>query len=270
MNDYDDQNTTNSPDPAAEDGLPPFLTPLAAPTPIAVDEVGEPFALSEIDAADSEDTWFSGDPADASSVDDALAAVASLTLVSDREAEDLEDAPPLSTQKSGGRRASTSAFAAPPLTTLRRGSLASALPALLLIVIGTFWTFVTTTGEQLALTVIIAGAIGLVVVMLLLGWLGSGRWARGLLFIAATIAIAGVLMAAMLTTPGLDLPTAYPLLLLAPGMAFLITAVLGRPASPRLLLPGAICIAAAAVGIAFNAGLIPIDVTALVALVSPA
>lgn len=226
----------------------------------------EAFSLSNLDDhIDDDEAWLRGDPADAADVDLALAAVASLSVMSDREAEAEAAAPPPA--RPTPRRAAR--LAAPGLTAPRRGSPVSLAVGLLLIAGGATWTLASTTGTPIDPLLIGAAGAALLLLAMLIGWLASGRWARGLLFLGSTAAAGASLTALMLTTPGLEPALAYPLLLLAPGLGFLITALLGRPASPRLLLPGATLIAAAAVGVAFNAGLIAVDLSALTALIQP-
>lgn len=214
------------------------------------------------------DDWIPGDSAD---VDEALAAVASLSqLITDREADDL-----LRRESGSSTKAVVGkGIPSPSPILLKRGQPASLIPALLLIAAGAYWTFINTTGSstsggQIDTLVILDGGIALLVVVLLLAWINFGRWTRGAIFLAALIALLAGSIALMLRMPGLDLPTAYPLLLAAPGLAFILTAFLGRPASARLLIPGVLLIAAAAVGIFFNAGLLAFDLAPILPIAAP-
>lgn len=211
------------------------------------------------------DDWMPGDDVDA-----ALAAVASLSMITDREADDLARSEGVETPQPVARAAGGIGIPMPTTITLKRGQLASIIPALLLIAGGAYWTFVSTTGGQIDPLLILGGGIGIVVLALLFGWMSSGRWSRGLIFLALLILfiIGGVVLT--LRIPGLDLPTAYPLLLAAPGLAFIFTAFLARPASSRLLIPGMLLIAAAAVGIVFNAGLLSLDLAPILPVAAAA
>ncbi|MBK8020392.1 MAG: hypothetical protein IPK19_02940 [Chloroflexi bacterium] len=228
----------------------------------------EAYASDAYSADALADDWLGRDSLPAAGgedVDAALAAVASLSMVSDREADreadDMARVERAAEPKRIERAVRQAGIPAPQGMTLRRGQLASAIPALLLIVIGGGWTFANTTGGQIAPNLLFGGAAALVAAVFVLGWLSFGRWARGLLFLAALVAATIGLIAFTLTTPGLELTTSYPLLLAAPGLACLIAAVLARPASTRLLVLAVLLIAGAAVGIAYNAGLFPLDLT---------
>jgi len=205
-------------------------------------------------------TWKREDPPDdGADIDLALAAVASLSqMVDDREADAQAQADVIAPAAQAKRRTPAPHLAMPPMVTLKRGHLGSLVPGVLLIAGGAYWTFLTTTGTPVDPLLLIGAALGFLVVLLLIGWLSFGRWARGLLFFAIGIAaVAGVVIAS-LTVPGLELTISYPLLFAAPGLAFIATGVLSRPASPRLLVPGILLWLAAAVGIVANAGLIPL------------
>lgn len=221
--------------------------------------------VTETPAPATSDDWMSGDDVDA-----ALAAVASLSMITDREADDLARSEGVETVQPVTRAAVGAGIPMPTPITLKRGQLASIIPALLLIAGGAYWTFVSTTGGQLDPLLILGGGVGIVLIALLFGWISSGRWSRGLLFLTLLIlfTIGGVVVT--LRTPGLDLPTAFPLLLAAPGLAFIFSAFLARPASSRLLIPGMLLIAAAAVGIVYNAGLLALDLAPILPVAAAA
>ncbi|MBL8130992.1 MAG: hypothetical protein JNL42_03970 [Anaerolineae bacterium] len=239
--------------------------PEAASAPAAEDDDSE-WDLPIPRAVIPDEAWM---PSDGADVDAALAAVASLSMVSDREADDLardeqETAPERQERAASGRR-----IASPNGIALKRGSLASVIPALLLIVIGGGWTFVNTTGGQIDPLLMAGVALACFIFILFLGWLSFGRWPRGLLFFAVLIAATVGLVALTLRVPGLDLASAYPLLLAAPGLAVLLAALLGRPANTRLLILAVLLIAAAAVGIAFNAGMLPFELSGILPYLAP-
>ncbi len=190
-------------------------------------------------------------------VDAALAAVASLSLMSDRDADDMARGETAPLPETTGRRAGRAAFPAPPLIAPRRGSLGAIVAGLLCIAGGGYWTFLNLTGTPPGPFVIAVAIVGGVVVTMLAAWLAGGRWARGLLFAALTLGGLAGALALFILAPELDIALTYPLLLAVPGAACLFTALLGRPVTPRLLLPAAALIMAAVVGVAYNAGLIP-------------
>jgi hypothetical protein len=150
-------------------------------------------------------------------------------------------------------------FPRPPLTALRRGSLASILPALLLMGTGAYLTFALTlsatppSGGLVAL--LVGGAVGLT---FLANWLASGRWARGSLF-AGLLLIAGGALPFVAELPvwdvlGLVSERTWPLVGVALGMALFLAGVLARPSSGRVAAGGLGISAASAFALATNAG----------------
>ncbi len=195
------------------------------------------------------DDWMYGD------VDAALAAVASLSeIMPQREAE--------AEARADAKRAAPTfvpEMALPPMATLKRGRLGSLVPALLLIGVGAWLTLMTTSGtppEPVFVAALVGGGI---VISLLAHWLGTGRWSRGLLFVAlAALLIAGVIVFSLQPT-GLDPLRAYPLLLVAVGLAIGLAGLLARPFSPRLTIPGGLLIFGGVAGIAVTMDWIPSD-----------
>jgi hypothetical protein len=197
-------------------------------------------------------------------IDAALAAVASLSVMSDRDADALARDNAAAPPEAAPRRTGRAAFPAPPLTPARRGTFGAIAAGLLLIIGGGWWTYLNLTGEPIDPRALALAVSGGVVIAALAAWLGGGRWARGLLFSALTLGGLTGLLALLALVPELDAALVYPLVLAVPGLACLLTALLGRPVTPRLLLPAAVLIAAAVTGIAYNAGLIPpLDLAAL-------
>lgn len=129
-------------------------------------------------------------------------------------------------------------FPVPPMTTLHRGQMASVVPALLLMAIGAWLTFTLTTQAALdpgLVTLVVMGGIG---VTLLVRWLSSGRWARGSLFFGLAMLLGGGVLFYLLQPASPGLAQGWPGLLIALGIAFMLTGVLAIPRERRLFLPG--------------------------------
>lgn len=132
------------------------------------------------------------------------------------------------------------AFPHPPLSVLHRGQLASVIPAVLLIGIGGYLTFVFTTSE-IEIQPILVASIGLIVlgIVLLSQWLSSARWTIGSFFLGLSFLLIGA------TSTYLTLPTnltwidGYPLLVTAIGIAFVVTDIV-VPSGRRVWLIGLI------------------------------
>lgn len=132
------------------------------------------------------------------------------------------------------------AFPHPPISVLHRGQLASIVPALLLMGIGGYLTFlVTTTDATLQLPVIIAVAIGGLGAMLLAQWISSSRWSIGSFFIGVLLLLTGGTIAYLVLPNQLSLIDGYPLIITAIGTAFVITDVF-VPSGRRIWLIGLI------------------------------
>jgi hypothetical protein len=127
------------------------------------------------------------------------------------------------------------------------------LPGAALVGVGVWLTVAFTTGTPPALT---AGVLaGLGVLALVSAWLGSGRWARGALFLAlwGLLSAGAVVYAATMLGAALVLPA----LLIAAGGAFVLAAFLGRPASGKHALPGVLLLVAGAAAAAVMTGIVP-------------
>ena len=112
----------------------------------------------------------------------------------------------------------------PPLSELNRGTLASILPALLLIIGGGALTFLLTTSTAVLAPPLLAMiALGGVGVILLVQWLASARWAMGSFFIGMALLLCAVTGVYLLQGTQLSLQAGYPLFLTAIGLAFILT-----------------------------------------------
>lgn len=136
----------------------------------------------------------------------------------------------------------------PPMTTLKRGHLGSLVPGLLLIGIGGWLTLTTTAGTPLDPMLMAAVGIGAVIVTLLAQWLGTGRWGRGYLFFALVLLFATGFIAFSIQPGGLSLMRGWPLLVLALGVAIILSGLLSRPASRKLVAPGVLLVVAGLLG----------------------
>ncbi len=166
----------------------------------------------------------------------------------------------------------TPRMAVPPTNiTLKRGSLGSLIPALILIGVGGWLTLVTTSGGAVDGSVLAAVGVGGAALSMLGYWISSGRWSRGTVFFAVLVALAGGLLIFALVPSGspldfgigIDLTRAYPLLVAAFGLAAIISGLLARssvPNSRKAILPGVVLLTAGLVGVLVTLGFIPGDV----------
>jgi len=141
-------------------------------------------------------------------------------------------------------------FPRPPVSTLHRGQLASVVPALLLIGIGGYLTFIVTTSETgfnpALIAAVLVGGIG---AMLLAQWISTSRWAIGSFFIGVLLLLTGGTAAYLVIPNNLNLTDGYPLLITAVGTAFVITDIF-VPSGRRIWLIGLILAIAGLAGVA--------------------
>lgn len=214
-------------------------------------------------------------------VDQALAAVASLNEIvmapAAPEAEGTASgmAADEGSAADSSRRMPTyqvvSDFPAPPLMTLRRGQLASVVPALLLMVIGAWLTFALTTTEAAPNNaMILALLMGGVGVALLAQWIGSGQWSRGALLFGLLLLIsAGVFFwLSQSATPGLA--RGWPLLICGLGAAFILSGLLSAIRERRQMLVGLMLVVSGLAGYAVTASLVEGSLLALARSAGPA
>ncbi len=161
-------------------------------------------------------------------------------------------------------------FPVPPLTTIYRGQMASFIPAVLLILVGAWLTFTLTTTKTLpdtGLLLLIAGA-GLALT-LIVRWLASGRWARGSLFFAMVLLFCGITGGYLLQPGSPGLASGWPLLILALGLAVIITALLSRPVERRLIFPGVVLMIVGGAGLVVTLNVLSASLLATVASLWP-
>ena len=198
-------------------------------------------------------------------IDAALAAVASLSeMMPEREAEALVRA-----DARQGKPTFVPEMKMPPLTTLKRGQLGSLVPALLLIGLGAWLTLTTTSGTPPNPLLVIVVVIGGIVLSLLAQWLGTGRWSRGALFFALLVLLIAGVVVFSVQPKGLDLLRGWPLLIVALGLAMMLSGLLARPVSGRLLLPGFLIVLSGAVGLTVTLNLIPTNLLSIATPLAP-
>lgn len=154
-----------------------------------------------------------------------------------------------------------SIFPRPPVSVLHRGQLASVVPAVLLIGIGAYLTFlVTTSSATLQPGVIVAILVGAMGAMLLAQWLSSARWAIGSFFIGILLLLTGGTLSYLILPNNLSLMNGYPLLLTAIGTAFVITDIF-VPSGRRAWLIGLILAISGLGGVAITSTLMDLTIT---------
>lgn len=161
-------------------------------------------------------------------------------------------------------------FPVPPLSTLKRGQLASIIPAVWLIGIGAWLTFSGTSlrvlpDTNLLITVILVG-IGLT---LLSRWMSSRRWARGSLFFGLLFIGEGALYYYLVQPGSFGLERGWPLFIAVIGLAMLLTHLFAVPRDLRLALPAFILLIVGIAGSLITLNLLPTDITFFAASVWP-
>lgn len=197
-------------------------------------------------------------------IDAALASVASLSdAVAEHEAQEAaEDARVQAEEQAAEdaeRRRSEYYFAHPPVLKLRRGQLASVVPAFALIGLGIWLTFSLASGTTPQASVILLAVAGSAGLSLLAYWLTSERWSRGALFGGlALVALAGTVVYLGQESR----PDGWPLLLAALGAAMTVSGLLspGR----RFVFGGLALIAAGIAGYIATTDALSPDVTRLI------
>jgi len=198
----------------------------------------------------------SDDPLSASvDVDAALAAIGDLNLLAEDEqdeiADDIDDADyevvVADTYDDDGldeqaiTENATVDFIAPPLTVLRRGQAASALPALLLIAVGAYLTFALSSNSlTLTTPLILGGGIGILSVLMLTYWWTSKRWSQGSLLIG-TVGLA-IFFSTLLLEQGLfgGVGSGWYVYVVAIAIALTLTGILGYMHNASLIFAGVI------------------------------
>ncbi|MCU0511870.1 MAG: hypothetical protein MUE40_04790 [Anaerolineae bacterium] len=155
-------------------------------------------------------------------------------------------------------------FLRPPPVTLQRGQAASVIPAVLLMVTGGWLAYLFITGvilppaQQAGLALCGAG------IMLLAHWLTGGRWLRGSFLMGALLVAGGAVLIVLHSSP-----LVLPALIVAAGVAVVLTALLTVPRSGRLALIGLAGISGGLALLSVLAGLVDATLLALFATAAP-
>lgn len=252
-------------------------TDLPSDEPDSADVTGDPVEAAPVEPPTTGDGEHTDDdsPADDAEplpdIDAALASVAALPdVIAEQEAAERAEqerieaeqravaAAQQAAEEEAARRASHY-YPHPPRVTVERGQLASVAAAISLIGVGAWLTLtLTTTGEMPEpglLGLVLGGVLG---VMMLAYWLTSERWGRGSLFGGLTLLLSGGLVFFVLQADGLGVD-GWPLLIVAPGVALLLTALLSQPFSGRLLFAGVILALAGIAGLVVTTATIAPD-----------
>jgi hypothetical protein len=206
-------------------------------------------------------------------IDAALAAVTSLSdVVAEREAEAAAQAAAEQEQLEEAAQAAREraewlesySFPHPSLTRLQRGQPSSVIPALLLIATGAYLTFALTLSDSPPapgiVVLLVCGVVGLT---LLSYWLSSGRWARGALFLGLALILSGGAIYYAALPDALSPDQSWTLLVGAWGIAALLTGLLAKPRSGRMIALGLGIIGSAAFTLFAAAGAVPLIVVDL-------
>lgn len=225
----------------------PLPVPAATPNGGALEDEeleDEPFAQLASSAAD-DDYDLLGSEVD---IDAALAAVATLSdVAAEREAgEDALAQRPV---------ARTPASLPSNPVRLKRGSLASLIPAMILIGSGVLLTLATTSGQTIPVEWIAFGALAAAALLLLGYWLSARRWAPGAFFFALLLILSAAAMYAITIPNGIGV-TGAPLLIVATGAALMLTAVMTKPPLRRAILPGILLVLAGLAALALTMGML--------------
>lgn len=208
---------------------------------------------SDDTAHESEAVGYMFGEVDIPNIDEALASVASLSdVIAEREAAEArelaqEEAKARASQQAQERR-SAYYMNRPPLLNLKRGQLASVVPALVLMGVGAWLTFALATDATLTLGLLVAVGAAALGVVTLVYWLTTERWSQGALFTGLTALLCGGVLfwLAQENTLGAD---GWPLLVSAVGAAALLTGVLSAARRYAFLLVGLALIVVGTVGL---------------------
>ena len=160
-------------------------------------------------------------------------------------------------------------IAYPEIFSLRRGQIASVVPALLLIGLGAWLTFITTTADETAPQIdpmlVMIALVGVLSIGLLSHWWTTHRWARGSFFLSMTLLAVGA-VAFYLVQPGdISLANGWPLLIGGVGVALVLTGLLTQPRSGAMAAFGVMVALLSGAATAVTAALLPADVLSLAA-----
>lgn len=163
----------------------------------------------------------------------------------------------------------TSSLPRPPLSVLHRGQLASVIPAIILIALGAYLTFLTTTTDiVLQTSTVVIGVLISLGVVLLAQWMSSARWSTGSFFIGTLLILVIGTMAYLVLPNNLTLLDGYPLLLTAIGTAFVITDIFS-PSERRIWLFGLILAIIGIAGVLITSSMFDANIVAILSNLLP-
>ncbi len=241
------------------------------------DSVNESSPLSQVPSVEVADDSLPVTVTDGLDIEAALAAVSTLSdVMAEQEAAEharvarIEAEAQAKVERQARMDNPERFFSVPPLTVLKRGQLASIIPAVWLIGLGAWLTFTLTTTHTAPDTtlLILVITIGLGIT-LIARWLASHRWARGSLFFGLVCLLFGGLFFYTSQPNAFSMASAWPLFIAALGVAVLITRILTPSAHSRLMLPGLILIIAGVAGAAITMGFLPTNITVMAASLWP-
>ncbi|MCA9891476.1 MAG: hypothetical protein KC615_00740 [Anaerolineae bacterium] len=176
---------------------------------------------------------------------------------------------PESTGYMGAGYTQGAAIAHPDMFALRRGQVASVVPALLLIGLGAWLTFMTTTADesspQIDPLLILIALVGVLSIGLLSHWWTSRRWARGSFFLSMTLLAMSAVGFFLIQSGGMSIATGWPLLIAGVGIALFLTGLLTQPRSLGLVGFGIMMALLSAVATSVTAELLPVNILSLAA-----
>lgn len=150
--------------------------------------------------------------------------------------------------------------------TQRRAQYSALFPALLLVAAG---VLLLVRPDVIARRLVIGGALAGLLLSLFLRFLFNGRRERGLFFVTATaLMIMGLFV--LIDQQVLDPVQNWPLFVMAPGLAMLLTMILERSHDRGLLLPGLILIVAGGTMFLFTANYLDSSILPSIAAYWPA
>ncbi|MDX1993254.1 MAG: hypothetical protein SF029_12750 [bacterium] len=269
QNDLKTQENTGETTPDHETAAPPVLN-----TPRLSDDMADDLrSTGTTPAVDFGGLEFGevviyGTPDEPLDIDAALASVSELDReIAQRAAQEAAERARLEAEARAAEEAArwraNYNFPRPPLITMARGQLASVIPALVLIALGAFLTFLLASGATLNTGLVGVLGTGVMAVLLLSHWLSSGRWARGAAFVGFGLLLSLGMIGGLSQAPEIG-ADGWPLLIVAWGMALLLAAFLAQPTHARAAFVGLALIVGGVVTLALTLNLLNVDLTGTV------
>lgn len=194
-------------------------------------------------------------------IDAALASVGTLEEeLAEREAQEQAEREAIEAERRAEaeerERRASHYFPRPPLLSLKRGQMASVIPALILIAFGAWLTMTLTTNDgELNESLTLLLGIASIGVILVTQWMTSERWSRGTGFLGLILLFGSGLMAFLSTDTQLGYE-GYPLVIVILGLSMLLVQFLSQPIGINLTFIGLALIVAGMVGLVVSTGII--------------